>query len=72
MGPPGAQAPLAQQLEEWGHGASWGEGSRARPVFWSITRFPPLRSSSSPFPQPCQSPGTMYRKEGTQARFSIR
>ena len=87
MGAPGARAPLAQQLDEWGHRPSWGQGSRARlvgsladqqlglgtsePVFWSITRFPPFHSSSSPLPQPCRSPGTMYRKEGTQARFSI-
>lgn len=87
MGAPGTRAPLAQQLDEWGHRPSWGQGSRARlvgsladqqlglgtsePVFWSITRFPPLHSSSSPLPQPCRSPGTMYRKEGMQARFSI-
>lgn len=88
MGPQVPGAPLAQQLDEWGHRASWDQGSRARlvgsladqqpglgtsePVFWSITRFSPLHSSSSPLPQPCRSPGTMYRKEGTQARFSIR
>lgn len=80
---PGALA--EQPDDEWGLVAPLGEGSRAGlvgspvdktlgleksgPVLWGRAGCPPSPISPSP---PGLSPDTTYRKEGTQARFSIR